>query len=603
MVKLTHADYKVGWICALSIEYTAARAMLDEEHEDLEQPETDHNSYALGRVGKHNVAIACLPAGKTGIHSAAIVAVHMNHTFRSLRFGMMIGIGGGVPSAKNDIRLGDVVVSKPGTNNGGVVQYDFGKTIEEGRFVQTGVLNQPPTVLLTAVNRIISDHDFGNYRFVQYISEIPAILRSKFSYLGSENDQLFESSYDHVKGNTTCTDCNTEKLKQREPRDDPRPRIFYGTIACGNQVMRHGETRDRIAKQFDGLCFEMEAAGLMDNFPCIVIRGICDYADSHKNKQWQPYAAVTAAAYAKELLGVISSEAVRQTLRIPSPAAEAPVLSPSTPDLAQFAPEQESLTPPKAASTSSSTAAHTDSLFVLNRQILNSSSIALGRLVIDIHAPWEDYCPGTITPTDDDVGISVAPRLKDMLEKSRGTSLYEELINIYASILNAEDGFEAISLASEKTYLLSNSGNWFQGLCAKHATRAWLENVIKFGWDAYMVVGIHTLCESSMATGGSEERVQKLEMPSGASTRPVPSTSREIIVAFQYRKVLFRWFWSRDVGTAFLEIGSNRWQPLAITRGHEDGEEDIVEATLQDVVVAEDVDREAYTVSGQVIVL
>lgn len=41
---------------------------------------------------------------------------------------------------------------------------------------------------------------------------------------------------------------------------------------------------------------------MMDNFPCLIIRGTCDYADSHKNKRRQPYAAATAAAYAKDLL-------------------------------------------------------------------------------------------------------------------------------------------------------------------------------------------------------------------------------------------------------------------------------------------------------------
>jgi hypothetical protein len=57
----------------------------------------------------------------------------------------------------------------------------------------------------------------------------------------------------------------------------------------------------------------MEAAGLMDNFPCLVIRGICDYSDTHKKKNWQPYAAATAAAYAKELLGVIAPVQVDKT--------------------------------------------------------------------------------------------------------------------------------------------------------------------------------------------------------------------------------------------------------------------------------------------------
>ena len=82
--------------------------------------------------------------------------------------------------------------------------------------------------------------------------------------------------------------------------------VHYGTIASGNQVMRSAAERDRVSVELDGvLCFEMEAAGLMNSFPCLVVRGICDYADSHKNKRWQAYAAATAAAYAKEVLSAI----------------------------------------------------------------------------------------------------------------------------------------------------------------------------------------------------------------------------------------------------------------------------------------------------------
>ena len=89
---------------------------------------------------------------------------------------------------------------------------------------------------------------------------------------------------------------------ERKPRTKPDPQIHYGNIASGNEVLKHGVTRDKIAEDEGVICFEMEAAGLMDNFPCLVIRGICDYADSHKNKIWQLYAAATAAALAKELL-------------------------------------------------------------------------------------------------------------------------------------------------------------------------------------------------------------------------------------------------------------------------------------------------------------
>jgi hypothetical protein len=111
----------------------------------------------------------------------------------------------------------------------------------------------------------------------------------------------------------TCSQCDRGKLIHREPRASAVSAIHYGLIASGDQLMRHGATRDRLRRELDVLCFEMEAAGLMDSFPCIVIRDICDYSDSHKNKRWQPYAAAVAAAYAKELLSLIPGDEVMET--------------------------------------------------------------------------------------------------------------------------------------------------------------------------------------------------------------------------------------------------------------------------------------------------
>jgi nucleoside phosphorylase len=81
-------------------------------------------------------------------------------------------------------------------------------------------------------------------------------------------------------------------------------RVHYGLIASGNKVMKSATDRDALNKLFKNkvLCIEMEAARVMTSWPCIAIRGICDYAGSHKNKDWQEYAAVVAAAFVKELL-------------------------------------------------------------------------------------------------------------------------------------------------------------------------------------------------------------------------------------------------------------------------------------------------------------
>ena len=162
--RLCVQDYTVGLVCALPIELAAATTMLDEEHHDLPRDDNDTNLYTLGHIGKHNVVIACLPAGRTGTNSAAAVAVEMKSKFAEIRFVLMVGIGGGVPSAESDIRLGDVVISQPNMQHGGVVQYDFGKTGPSG-FIRTGSLNTPPTILLNALSKLRANHD---YRQKQY---------------------------------------------------------------------------------------------------------------------------------------------------------------------------------------------------------------------------------------------------------------------------------------------------------------------------------------------------------------------------------------------------------------------------------------------------
>ncbi|KAE8406771.1 kinesin light chain [Aspergillus pseudonomiae] len=300
--RLSHHDYTVGWVCALPDELTAAQEMLDEEHQNLPSNHTDSNIYTLGSIGAHNVVLACLPAGQTGTNSAMAVAMQMKTTFPAVRFGLMVGIGGGVPSKEADIRLGDVVVSQPGNGHGGVVQYDFGKSTPSG-FKRTGFLNAPPTILLAAVTKLRSNLDRGKSSLSPHLSKLGNL--PKFGRDQAGSDFLFEAEYNH-SGEDSCLSCTTARTIQRNERADNIPMIYYGAIASGNQVMRDGVERDKISSDFGGvLCFEMEAAGLMNTFPCLVIRGICDYADSHKNKRWQPYAAGTAAAYAKELLGVI----------------------------------------------------------------------------------------------------------------------------------------------------------------------------------------------------------------------------------------------------------------------------------------------------------
>jgi nucleoside phosphorylase len=296
---------------------SAAKAMLDETHEKLPQPTSDQNTYTLGEMYGHNIVIACLPSGVYGTISAATVATRMLSTFTSIRFGLMVGIGGGVPSQAVDIRVGDIVVSQPTGIFGGVVQYDRGKVTLESRLQRTGALNKPPQALLTAMSNVQADHYMGRSKIPILLSEMLAkypAMRSKHSYPGSEKDYPFKATYDHVGSGETCEECDQGQLLTLASRASTDPQVHYGLIASGNQVMKNASMRDQISQELGPvLCFETEAAGLMDHFPCLVIRGICDYSDSHKNKRWQEYAAAVAAAYSKELLSAVSVSNMEKT--------------------------------------------------------------------------------------------------------------------------------------------------------------------------------------------------------------------------------------------------------------------------------------------------
>jgi nucleoside phosphorylase len=310
-------EFQIGWICALAVEAAAAKEMLDEKFEPLdEQDATDPNAYILGRIGKHNIVIACLPAGQYGTSSATTVANHLTRTFsKSLRVGLMVGVGGGIPSSENDVRLGDVVISCPVGTYGGVVQYDMGKHVAGGEFSRTGSLNSPPRSLLTAVSRLRANELTDDPEFFEYIetaTERTSRTKKLFRSPGPKGDRLFKAEHDHTASESSCDPCPSEWEVRREARDDDLPRTHYGLIASGNSVIKDGRAREKLGAEIGALCFEMEAAGLMLDFPCIVIRGICDYSDTHKNKQWQGYAALVAASYAKELLGNLPHNQVTQ---------------------------------------------------------------------------------------------------------------------------------------------------------------------------------------------------------------------------------------------------------------------------------------------------
>lgn len=314
-------DYTIGCICTIVDEAVALRSFFDQTHVS---PDTASGKrYTTGTIYNHKVVIARLPSGSYGISNATNIVVHMASDFPNIRLCMMVGIGGGVPDPSNqnrDIRLGDIVVSSPSNGTGGVIQYDHGKAVQDQPFHDTQHLNRPPDALLDVISILAEDYQMAGHNLQNMVKDVldknPRLLQQGFQRPDENSDRLYKSDYVHRVGaeGSCLTLCgnSTEHLVSRTLRearlDDPM--IYRGIIASGSRVVKDAKFRDSMAKEKDVLCFDTEAAGVMNRLPCLVIRGIYNYSDSHKNDHWQRYAAMMAAAYATEILRVLQPQTV-----------------------------------------------------------------------------------------------------------------------------------------------------------------------------------------------------------------------------------------------------------------------------------------------------
>ncbi|ORY67656.1 nucleoside phosphorylase domain-containing protein [Pseudomassariella vexata] len=311
--RLSRADYHVAWICPLpDIELLPSRLMLDEQHIPPSYDTSyDDNTYIFGAMAGHTVVIATCPKGLIGNVNAGRLTGSMFKTFPNIRMAVLVGIGGGVTlpapgdDPLQDVHLGDVVVGWPGDGKPACIYYDLGRWKVKGCYETVAMTAKPDWIILNALSMLASDHELGSTKFHDHLARLQN--HKKFMHPGLEHDRLFKADYHH-KGEygSKCETCDKAQLVQRPPRteQDRDKFVFHqGRIATGNSVIQDGEWRDQISKRCGGvLCIEMEAAGVDANRSCLVIRGISNYADSHKNDVWKSYAAGKAAAFARELL-------------------------------------------------------------------------------------------------------------------------------------------------------------------------------------------------------------------------------------------------------------------------------------------------------------
>ncbi|KAL4862750.1 hypothetical protein BDV12DRAFT_190178 [Aspergillus spectabilis] len=311
-------DFAIAIICALPLEAEAVEALFDETYDRLgkyyNKQQGDANAYINGRIGKHDVVLCYMPGMGKG--SAAGVASSLLVSYQGVKLALVIGICGGAPSPLEygEIFLGDVIISDS------VIEYDFGRQYPGGR---------PGREIRALLNGLRAENARSELQnqAQQYLHFLQQ-TGTKWCHPGVE-DILFKARYlhkhysnaspagcscfgsdspDQICEEALGRDCNElncdqdQQVRCRKTSDGIQTSIYIGPVASADTVMKFGLHRDEIVKREKVIAFEMEGAGVWDNVPCIIIKGVCDYADSHKSKLWQAYAAATGASAAKAFL-------------------------------------------------------------------------------------------------------------------------------------------------------------------------------------------------------------------------------------------------------------------------------------------------------------
>ncbi|AKB33047.1 phosphorylase [Methanosarcina siciliae HI350] len=286
----------IGIITALPKEYAAVSTLLENKNDKYKIPGSGAGRrYCLGEIptedgNKHNLVLVTVGMGN---NIAATRASILLENFPNVKSLIMVGIAGGIPNpdkVNDHVRLGDIVVS----NEQGVIQYDYIENKIE-KVEHRNPPRPPSSSLIEAVRYLEAEEILGNRPWEKYIDE--AISQLKIECSSGYEDKLY------------CSKNQNEVIEhpKDKKRTNGKPKVFIGPIASANILQKNPMARDELRERFKVKAIEMEASGIADatwthDVGYLVVRGICDYCDSHKNDEWQQYAAVVAAAYTRALI-------------------------------------------------------------------------------------------------------------------------------------------------------------------------------------------------------------------------------------------------------------------------------------------------------------
>ncbi|KAJ6153608.1 purine and uridine phosphorylase [Penicillium chermesinum] len=325
------SDYNIAWICPTRLVYTAARTFLDQAQDPSGHLVSLNTAFhTLGSIGKRRILIATCrdqEYDEVGSPLSSDVISDVLLHYDNICIFMIIGLGSGLPTPKNDIRLGDIVVAV-----GPEEHLDFATPMPQsetqaGLQLIGGWLNDSHVEHLDDNTRLRTDlmdlsrsynHEgcpLGNM-VNQVLANRPR-MRRRYGRPDPVTDRLHKSDTQHpqeIEKSTSLdmADQNTSSLVSPPERtgDNDKPSIHFGTIASSRDIIKSTTVRDKLASERGILCIETEHTEVPHYTPCLSIRGICDYADSHKTKDWQGYAAMVACAYAKEALSCDTISAI-----------------------------------------------------------------------------------------------------------------------------------------------------------------------------------------------------------------------------------------------------------------------------------------------------
>lgn len=279
----------------------------------------ESNVYTLGNIGGHRIVCTKLPTvGHTreAMTAAGNTTTRLLGTFQKVDFVFLVGVGGGVPHYTDyvkHVRLGDVVISHPTPLNKQYVYVycESAKMNENGNYHFETKEYCPSNLCLQEIAANLKNQAENNPNppWQTYVEEGLKSLGSQtehdFKAPPPETDKLYMAIGD--KGVIEVAHPSAPQ-DASNLRTDGCARIHLAPVASGRQIARDDQLRQKFASRFGALAFDAEMDAVVESIlgncrdSFAVVRGISDYKDGSRVKEWQPYAALAAASVVKSII-------------------------------------------------------------------------------------------------------------------------------------------------------------------------------------------------------------------------------------------------------------------------------------------------------------